>query len=492
MSRPDSERSLALYKRFAQQTDSVVRFLRIARHFESSTRLSIPNLKHASIDLARLLEEDLNDPTFDERRRSMRGESIKTAPTAINGERPPPKPAKNPEPTISHDLLYDTSAPGGGTNDLFGSIEQPSSLTGPQATGQQPQLSQQMQMQQQQQQPQLTSSFQAPMQTQQPFGVQQTPMATGWPSMQAPQWNPLGQPQQTGIQAQNTEFAFPFQAQQPPQPQQLQSQNTGSGFMQPQQTGILPQQTGFGFPSQPQQLQPQSTGAGFGGYTPVSQVQQEQQQLQPISSGPPHPSLDFGSPQNQAFTSNPTINSLSYNPTSNNSVAPQPTSAFGSMLTGAGGTGPFNQQPPFPPPPSSVTPIPRQRTSSNPFRSSTVQPQSTGLSSQGTGGTNPFKRLTTVNSLPQLRPQQTAVPLQPTSTGSNPFSRPQVQPPQLPLQPQQTAQPHPLQPQATGSTNPFRSTMLVQQNTVQSSATIGGVAAGSMPTVPVFGVNQGR
>ncbi len=69
MSRPDSERALQIYKTFSAQTEEVVKFLGVARHFEYATRLEIPNLKHASTDLTQLLEDDLKDPDFDQRRR---------------------------------------------------------------------------------------------------------------------------------------------------------------------------------------------------------------------------------------------------------------------------------------------------------------------------------------------------------------------------------------------------------------------------------------
>ena len=68
MSRPDSERALEIYKTFTAQTEEVVSYLGVARRFENATRLEIPKLKHASTDLTRLLEDDLNDPDFDLRR----------------------------------------------------------------------------------------------------------------------------------------------------------------------------------------------------------------------------------------------------------------------------------------------------------------------------------------------------------------------------------------------------------------------------------------
>jgi len=100
MSRPDSERALKIYKTFSAQTEEVVKFLGVARHFEAATRLEIPNLKHASTDLTRLLEDDLNDPDFDIRRREFQvqkdakrsGRSTSTAPK-ITADKS--KPVKN-------------------------------------------------------------------------------------------------------------------------------------------------------------------------------------------------------------------------------------------------------------------------------------------------------------------------------------------------------------------------------------------------------------
>ncbi|KAK2858431.1 hypothetical protein FQN49_004745, partial [Arthroderma sp. PD_2] len=72
MSRTDSERALHLYKVFSTLTEDVVGFLRVARQYENATRLEIPNLKHASTDLAKLLEDDLHDPDFALRRKEYR------------------------------------------------------------------------------------------------------------------------------------------------------------------------------------------------------------------------------------------------------------------------------------------------------------------------------------------------------------------------------------------------------------------------------------
>lgn len=69
MSRPDSEHALRIYKTFTVQTEEVVKVLHVARRFEAATRLEIPDFEHASTDLTRLLEDDLNSPDFEVRRR---------------------------------------------------------------------------------------------------------------------------------------------------------------------------------------------------------------------------------------------------------------------------------------------------------------------------------------------------------------------------------------------------------------------------------------
>lgn len=69
MSRYDAERALEIYKTFTKQTVDVVEYLQTARRLETSTRLQIPNLKHAPTSLTQSLEEYLHDPDFDINRR---------------------------------------------------------------------------------------------------------------------------------------------------------------------------------------------------------------------------------------------------------------------------------------------------------------------------------------------------------------------------------------------------------------------------------------
>ena len=238
MSRPDSIRALAIYKTFTKQTEEVVQFLGVARHFQSATRLEIPKLKHASTDLARLLEDDLNDPDFDLRRREYLAKKGVPIPPSMEATAPatekptsmqntssfnPPKQPEQAKPAPV-DLI-----------DFFDSIEQNQQPMG-QAAPMQYQQSGFQQPQQQQFFPQQTG-FQ-----QQPQAIPQQAQATGF-----------GQPDP---------FGAPYQAQGPNNP-----------FGQPQAQAQ---------PQQPQPLQPMPTGAGFGGYTAQPQQYNYQSQLAPI------------------------------------------------------------------------------------------------------------------------------------------------------------------------------------------------------------------
>ncbi|KAJ5765451.1 hypothetical protein N7520_005010 [Penicillium odoratum] len=367
MSRPDSERALAIYKTFTKQTEEVVGFLGVARHFQSATRLEIPKLKHASTDLARLLEDDLNDPDFDLRRREyLSGKGIKQegrAPPAASAlssqaiapqqqqqqQQSAPQPAQQKPPPS--DLI-----------DFFDSIEQ----------------------------------NQQPMAQQAPAQYQQTGFQPQQPGFQQPQQ--AFYPQQTG---------FPQQQQQP--------QMTGYGA---QIYGVQQQNTGnpFGQPAQPLQSTP--TGAGFGGYTPQppqAQAYGFQSQLAPIPQNA-IPSYPQQQPmQNQqalqppSTPTNPFRQSMLMNQNTGGAPAPatplqrQNTNPFAKRIAVAAPQSNFGAEP-VPQMPQ-VSSIPQQSPQS-------LQPQRTG--------TNPFAR-------PAVPTQTTGLqPLQPTPTGStNPFRQSQ-------------------------------------------------------------------
>ncbi|GJD02632.1 ANTH domain-containing protein [Colletotrichum higginsianum] len=69
MSKVDAERAMAIYRTFTKHTDFVVQYLSVARQYEHQTRVEVPKLKHAPVNLGRQLEEYLRDPDFEVNRR---------------------------------------------------------------------------------------------------------------------------------------------------------------------------------------------------------------------------------------------------------------------------------------------------------------------------------------------------------------------------------------------------------------------------------------
>ncbi|KAI9376715.1 ANTH domain-containing protein [Aspergillus egyptiacus] len=368
MSRPDSERALEIYKTFTAQTEEVVKFLGVARHFQSATRLEIPKLKHASTDLTRLLEDDLNDPDFNLRRREYLarqgkggGSAFTAAAAPATGNRPTNNPNSSP-PRPKTEPSHQTKSNSSNLIDFFDSIEP----IPPAQAQTQPQA---MQFQQ-----------------------------TGFPGQQ-----PGFYPQQTGIQQQ-------------PQPM---------GFGQPGPFGLqFAPQNGNQFSQQqaPAPLQPTPTGAGFGGYSPQPQVPQHQllgfqsqlptipqnntagfsqqqpspSMLQPQTTNPFRQSMLMSTPTGPTATSTPAtpMKRQSTNPfarrlsIANPSFTPSAPEPFPQAL----------QQPQPPQQPAALQP---QRTGTNPFaRSSSVPPQQTqgaSLRPTPTGSTNPFRQSAVVH-----------------------------------------------------------------------------------------------
>jgi hypothetical protein len=380
MSRPDSIRALAIYKTFTKQTEEVVQFLGVARHFQSATRLEIPKLKHASTDLARLLEDDLNDPDFDLRRReylAKKGvrvppnmEASTTADVSKTMPNPPasnpPKQAEQPKPPPV-DLI-----------DFFDSIEQ-----NQQPMGQQnPTQYQQPEFQQQSQQPfyPQQTGFQ-----QQPQAIQQQPLGTGY-----------GQPTQYGApyqaQSPNNPFGQQQQPQQPP-PQPLQAMPTGAGFggysPQPQQ-----QQQQYGFQSQLAPIPQQ----GIASFPQQQQAPQTLQPLQPQHTNPFRQSMMLNTPTGAQPPAAP--------------LSRQNTNPFARRLsTATPQYSPSNEQ--FQPaqspqaqqlPQPQAQPIQPQRTGTNPFARASPAPQqglqppaAAPLRPNPTGSTNPFRQSQFIN-----------------------------------------------------------------------------------------------
>ncbi|KMU84016.1 clathrin binding protein [Coccidioides immitis H538.4] len=383
MSRPDSERALRVYKSFSSLTEDVVRFLRVARQYENATRLEIPNLKHASTDLAKLLEDDLNDPDFAARRKEYRAqkygkkeaqEDQKKATSSQPAKSQPIKtntqsqPAKAPAPDLMISLILSSKSAA-------------MTIIPPQQSYAIPQI----------------QAFQATgfPQQQMGFATQQTG------SSKLTYW--------VRIAAADSATSSAGQG--------------GNPFAQ--------------FASQPQQqlqpLQPSHTGAGFGGYTPQPQsqgpAQPQMNNFQPSLSSIPQNGvppfqqpMQTGSPRpNNPFRQSMLIPTSSpFNSNSQPAAAPltrQPTNPFAKhrlsqMPLGAEITRP-STSPGIPPQDQTyLQPLRPQRTGNNPFARNTPSPNqnlqvpaAAPLRPNPTGSTNPFRQSAFIN-------QQTGQPWQ--------------------------------------------------------------------------------
>ncbi|KAK8034242.1 hypothetical protein PG993_009237 [Apiospora rasikravindrae] len=427
MSKPDAERAMEIYRTFTRQTDYVVQFLSVARQYEHHTRVEVPKLKHAPVNLGRQLEEYLKDPDFEVHRSQYIAETqakkngggsssgaaksaAKSSATAGNSFPEASTKAsatKAPEPTkgADQDLI-----------DFFDSIEQ-----------------------------NQTTMAVDPQQHAQLNGGNQ------WPSNGPMMGQPTGQmqgfaPQQTGF-IDNSSF---------------QQQNMNA-FNMPQQA---PQQM-------PQQIQPNFTGAPFGGFS----------QQQPFNSG-------LGSIPQDSVASFQTGNFQSGNlsPPMQTGLQPMQTG----LQPGQPMTNPFRQ---------SMLMANQTGMSNNgpmPFANTTSQPPAAQLNRQST---NPFARpATSSNTSPfaqntaspafqsQAAPQQAApAPLQAMATGTNPFARNFTSPAQGQDQRPQTS--GALMPQPTGSTNPFRHGAFTNHQTGtgwQHGQQMMGGGLDNLQTTPVF------
>jgi hypothetical protein len=407
MSKVDAERAMAIYRKFTKQTDYVVQYLGVARQHEHHTRVEVPKLKHAPVNLGRQLEEYLHDPDFEVHRRQYLAEQdVKK----IGGG--------SKQGGLSKKKSSDFPAPA--SNNPFPKMG--SSSTGNNAPESKPQANKGPD-------PDLIDFFDSIEQNQTTMNV--NPQSQPQPFQQQPTGMPF---QQNGFAAQPTGFA------------------SNSPFQQPQQTGAFMQ-------PQPQiQLQPDFTGAGFGGFTP------QPQGFQP------------------------------------NSLSPIPQDSMANFPNAA----PQVQQPAQTGQPQGLQPM--QTGSTNPFRQSMLMAQQTGLPSSATTpnvnrqSTNPFARSSPQQNTspfapnsnspyqsPQ-QPQQQPAPLQAAPTGTNPFARNSMLPPANQEQRPQTAGAA-LAPQPTGTTNPFRQGAFVNHSTGQgwqaNQQPIGG-GLDQIPTVPVF------
>ncbi|KAG5935045.1 hypothetical protein E4U53_000538 [Claviceps sorghi] len=407
MSKTDAERALDIYRTFTRQTDHVVQYLSSARLHEHYTRVEVPKLKHAPVNLGRQLEEYLNDADFEIHRRQYLAEQD----AKRNGG------SRTAKPELAKPLAKPPSSAANGNNP-FPSVPEAKNEAKPQAN--------------KGPDPDLIDFFDS-------IEENQTTMRVNSPPGTAAPF----QPQQTGMPSAPDAFArqqagfVPHDMFQQQQQQQQPQQQIVGGFISPP----------------PQPLQPNFTGAGFGGFTP------QQPSFQPgaLGSIPQHSEALF---QNQA--------QLLQN------QQPQPSQVQ------------LGQ-------PNALVPTP---TGTNPFRQSMMM-QKTGMQANPSPysspplaqrqSTNPFTR-----SPPQTPGSlQSATPLQAQPTGTNPFARNMVQqqPAQTDQQQQQGQQPASLAPQPTGTTNPFRQSAFVNHNTgmgwQHNQGAIGG-GLDQLPTVPVF------
>ncbi|OTB01292.1 hypothetical protein M426DRAFT_64357 [Hypoxylon sp. CI-4A] len=426
MSKPDAERALEIYQNFTKQTDYVVQYLSVARQWEPHTRVEVPKLKHAPINLRRQLVDYLGDPDFEIHRRQYLAEldakkkggaplsktekgaaeskastAKQTGPSVISSKPPAPT-AKGPDP----DLI-----------DFFDSIEQN----------------------------QTSMAVQPNPQAQ--LGQINQPMPTGnpWPSAGGFGVQQTGQLQNNGFVPQPTGFQ--------PNNSPFQQQNVGA-FAQQQQV-----------PQVPNQVQPNFTGAGFGGYT-----------AQPSFTGSSLPSI----PQDSAASFQTGTLSPPMQTGMQTGLQPgqQITNPFRASMMMANPTGLSTNTFPGPTSPQGQTGG-LQRQNTNPFARSSPQ---TVAPFSNPSGSSPFQS-------PPPNPPQ--APILPAATGTNPFARNFGQPQN---QPQAQVQQRPqtssgLMPQPTGSTNPFRQGAFVNHQTgmgwQQGQQPLGG-GLDNMETMPVF------
>ncbi|PKS12716.1 hypothetical protein jhhlp_000924 [Lomentospora prolificans] len=375
MSKPDAERALNVYRKFAKQTDYVVQYLGVARQYEHHTRVEVPKLKHAPVHLGRQLEEYLRDPDFEIHRRQYIAELDAKKKSGRTGglsamsrlKQPESSSASKPAVTSTNGSQSDskpvqaTKGPDKDLIDFFDSIEQNQTTMVVQNTAQPPQP-----------QPQAGNQFAANT----PFQVQPTGFAGNGAIMT----------QATGFGAHN-----PFQ------------QQAFGGF--------APQQTG-------QPLQPNFTGAGFGGFTPQPSFQPStlgtipQSSVASFQQPSPTGAPSLGAPQTtNPFRASMIVNQQVTSPLQANSLSTPASPAAHRLSTNPfaqtqqiGGVFPTQQQPPATAPAPAPAPLQPMATGTNPFAKNLAppqQPQQAGaapgaLAPQATG-TNPFRQSAFVN-----------------------------------------------------------------------------------------------
>ncbi|KAH8844290.1 hypothetical protein MCOR07_003706 [Pyricularia oryzae] len=371
MSKVDADRAMGIYRAFTRQTDYVVQFLSVARQHEHHTRVEVPKLRHAPVNLGRQLEDYLKDPDFEINRRQYLAEleAKKNKPSGSSatkkfgaGAQVASKTTSNQTSapaangTTKQETAAATKAPEPDLIDFFDFIEQKQAPA--------------------QAQPQVQANMS-------PWGNQAAPNMGGF------QAQPTGQqfqtnsfiPQQTGFQATN-----PFQ-----------QQNFGA-FSPQQQPQSPPQQ-------QPQQqMMPQYTGAAFGGmpaqtgFQPSALGSIPQDSVASFQTNSTLSALNLQTGQQQV--TNPfraSMMTTGQQPQMTGQLQQQSTNPFARPQTQASqqpalsGSSPFQSQPP------AAAPLQPMATGTNPFaRNGTAgmqRPATSGaLVPQPTGSTNPFRQ----------------------------------------------------------------------------------------------------
>ncbi|KAK5992426.1 ENTH domain-containing protein C19F8.03c [Cladobotryum mycophilum] len=441
MSKPDAERAMDVYRLFTKQTDYVVQFLSTAKQWQHHTRVEVPRLKHAPINLGRQLEEYLNDPDFEihrrqylaeqEAKRNGKGSSKLTFPKVSKSGIEFPKPsspaANNPFP-----------APNDGRSTAPKVESKPQANKGPD--------------------PDLIDFFDSIEQNQTTMQVSAQPVP-----LQGQVVDAAFQQQTAGLAFQPT--GFPGQPTGFVQANPFPQADNGAAYMQQQQ--IQQMQSGF-------------AGAGFGGF-----AQQSGFQPGSLASIPQNQVADF---QNQGL--------ISTQPMMPQSVGVQPmqqpgqqavTNPFRQSMMGSQQPVAQNDMSGFVSPPNTTPTLSRQST--NPFARGSPSQTPNQTPSQTSAPFQPAFNPALQTQQPPVQPQQPQ-PQQAQPTSTNPFARnmsPQAAMPAPDQQQQQ--QPTSVAPQPTGATNPFRLGAFVNHATgqpwQQNQTPIGG-GLDQIPTVQAF------
>jgi hypothetical protein len=410
MSKSDAERAMDIYRAFARQTEFVVAYLNMARRHEHHTRVEVPKLKHAPVNLGKKLDEYLRDPDFEINRRQYLAEQGIKKNGGLGGLSKKTAPEKEldlsfPEPASNNPFPRSNGA----SSSKPAAEVQPQANKGPD--------------------PDLIDFFESIEQNQTTMPV--NPQQTGAPVQQN-----AFQTQPTGMQIQTSGFA--------PQPAGFAQNN--AAFQQ--NMGAFPQQQ----QPAPQPLQPNFTGAGFGGFTPQPSFQPSTLGSIPQDSVPNfqmgQQPMQTGSPASlqpmQTGTTNPFRQSMLMQqqtampmpmPAGSNSNSPAPFSPIKRQSTNPFARASQNNSPlssnspsPFQPQqqmpqqmPPAPAPLQPTATGTNPFARNTVQsppagqeqrPQTAGaIAPQPTGTTNPFRQGAFVNHATGMGWQHNQMPI---------------------------------------------------------------------------------